>query len=83
MYSKIKDTIPTEWKMMLKGEGLVQNCDLLHTIKCVNISYCEFTLNNVVELKNLKQRDLYYMCAYQPNIPICIDSWCRVWNQLK
>ena len=81
-YNKIKQYIPHAWKQILLGKEIYDECKMLHNSSIVKLNHVEILRNNeAIELKQIKQKDLYYLCLYPVNIPKCVENWSRVFHQ--
>ena len=81
-YNKIKSCIPKEWKLLLKDEDVHQDDTLLQNSRNIKLSENGLSLdNNVILLKKVKQKDIYFACLYPITKPSCISAWIKIFNK--
>lgn len=80
-FNKIKLYIPLTWKEMLKGEDVVQNDNLLQNPKELLLTRNGLCVNgNIIALKNLKQKEIFFACLYPVSKPTCLTTWNRIFQ---
>ena len=75
-FNKLKDLIPSNWKDLLRNHAPTKNDDKVEFSKNVLISHSGIKVNDEeIQMKKLKQKDIYNVCLYPVTPPICMHKW--------
>ena len=80
-FNRIKDFFPEKWKQILKDANppLEERVNIIQFSKTIQITHSAIKVNSITtELKNVKQRDLYYIFLYPVSIPSCVNKWNEI-----
>ena len=81
-YYKIKDCIPANWKNVLKGEDVVElDTNLLQRHDLILSHENIIFKNKTIQLKKLKQKDLFFKCLYPHPPPSCKFYWENIFQE--
>ena len=65
----------------MQGEGHETENSLLQNTQKLVMSTSEIRFNNkVIDVKKLKQKEIYYSCLYPTQKPSCLEAWSRVFQ---
>ena len=78
-YNKIKDYFSNEWKQILRDQPIVQNTDLVHFGKEIELNSSEVLCQSkIIDFHKVKQKDLYYILLYPVPTPTCVLKWNEI-----
>lgn len=82
-YNKIKACVPLKWKQILKSENVILEKE--NNLKLVNnivLSDNKITIKGKeISHKKIKEKQLYNACLYPVAIPVCVQTWSRIFNE--